>query len=276
MLLDFDVRKLNEALNDFYNVTGVGISILREDYSPLGAKKANNPYCQMVQSSKQGLIRCLNLNRKLLEECKTTKKPTMRICHAGLIEIAVPIVYNEEVIAYAVLGHVKASDTAVDCTEALKGLPVDDVMAAEIFMGLPTCSEEKFVGIINMVKMFGKCMILENFICPKENENIKCIKEYVSENIDKKITVNGIAKGVHVSKSSLYSIVRNHYGCTVNEYINKVKIDKAKELLLRTDKTVEDISEILGFTKPSYFGKAFKRMVGISPMKFRKNQPMDI
>ena len=42
MLLEFDVQKLDAVLNDFYNVTGVGISILREDYSVLGAKRANN------------------------------------------------------------------------------------------------------------------------------------------------------------------------------------------------------------------------------------------
>ena len=66
MLLEFDVQKLSDALNDFYNVTGVGISILREDYSPLGAKKANNPYCRMVQMREQ------------VEEITMDLSPTMR------------------------------------------------------------------------------------------------------------------------------------------------------------------------------------------------------
>lgn len=276
MLLEFDIQKLSDALNDFYNVTGVGISILGEDYSPLGAKKANNPYCRMVQSSKPGLVRCLNFNRALLEECKKTKNPVMRICHAGLVEIAVPIIYNDEVIGYAVLGHVKEADFKVDFEKSLSDLPLDINLASEIFDSLAPYEAEKLVSIMNMARMFGKLMILENFICPKENKNIELIRSYVSENVDKKLTANNIAKAVHVSKSSLYSIVHSTFGCTVSEYINNAKIERAKELLQKTDQAVEDISEALGFTSPAYFGKVFKRAVGTSPLKFRKNHPIDI
>lgn len=275
MLLEFDVQKLSDALNDFFNVTGVGISILREDYSPLGAKKANNPYCRMVQSTKRGLVRCLNSNRALLEECKDTKKPVMRICHAGLVEIAVPIIYNDDVIGYAILGHVREAGLETDFEKRLEGLALDTKLASEIFDSLPTYEAEKLGSIMNMARMFGKLMILENFIRPKENKNIELIKTYVSENVDKKLTAQGIARAVHISKSSLYSIVHSSFGCTVSEYINKVKIDKAKELLQKTDRTVEDISETLGFASPAYFGKVFKRSVGTSPLKFRKNHPLN-
>ncbi len=270
MLLKYDVQKLDEALNDFYNVTGMGISILREDYSPLGTKKTSNMYCRLVQSNKRGLVRCLDFNRHLLEECKATKKPQLRICHAGLVEIAVPILYNEDVIGYAILGHIRPEGEDVDFANCFSDLPVDAASAEEIFASLPIYETEKLKSIMNIASMFGKSLILENFIRPKENEHLENIKRYVNENLDKKLTVQMISRGTYISRSTIYSTLNTHLGCTVSEFISQAKIDRAKELLQKTDLPVKDISDSLGFSSPAYFGKAFKEIVGVSPLKYRK------
>lgn len=270
MLLEYDVKKLDEALRDFYNVTGVGISILREDYSPLGTKKANNTYCRLMQSSKRGLVKCLESNRYLLEECKAKKLPMMSICYAGLVEIAVPIIYNDEIIGFAILGHIKQHGTSVDFSSALEGLPVDVKLAEEMFDALPAYEAEKIKSILNMAAMFGKFLILENFVRPKENESIEQIKRFVLANIDKKLTSQMICRGTHISRSTLYSILNTHMGCTVSEFISNAKVDRAKDLLQKTELPVEDISDKLGFSSPAYFGKVFKKIVGMSPLKYRK------
>lgn len=270
MLLQYDVKKLEDALRDFYNVTGVGISILREDYSHLGSKKANNTYCRLMQSSKRGLAKCMGSTRRLLEECKARREAMMRICYAGLVEIAVPIVYNDGVIGYALLGHVKPGGSTVDFNSALDGLPVDLKLAEELFDSLPTYDAEKIHSIMNMAAMLGKYLILENLVRPKENESLELIKRYVQENIDKRITAQMISRGTHISRSTLYSIVSTHASCTVSEFIAQEKIKRAKELLQKTDMSVEDISERLGFSSTAYFGKVFKKIVGMSPLKFRK------
>ncbi len=270
MLLKYDVQKLDEALSDFYNVTGVGISVLREDYSPLGTRKTNNMYCRLVQSNKRGLVRCLEFNRHLLEECKQTKEPRLRICHAGLVEIAVPILYNENVIGYAILGHVRPEDAPSDFDGMLAGLPLDTSLAADIFNSLPVYEAGKLKSIMNIASMFGRSLILENFIRPKENEHLENIKKFVNDNIDKKLTAQMISKGTYISRSTLYSILNANLGCTVSEFICNAKIERAKELLMKTDLPVKDISENLGFSSPAYFGKAFKEITGISPLKFRK------
>lgn len=270
MLLEYNDKKLNEALDDFYNVTGVGISILREDYSPLGSRKANNTYCRLMQSSKRGLIKCLESSRHLLEACKETKSPMMSICYAGLVEIAVPIIYNENVIGYAMLGHVKQLGTEVDFSAALAEFPVDARLAEEIFEALPAYEAHKIKSIMNMAQMLGKFIILENFVRPKENQTVEQIRRFVYEHIDKKLTAQVICRGAHVSRSTLYSTLSTHLGCTVSEFIGNVKIERAKELLQKTDMTIEDISDGLGFSSPAYFGKVFKRLVGMSPLKYRK------
>ncbi len=272
MFLEFDVQKLERAMEDFYIATGVSISVMYEDYTPIGSKKSNNLYCRLIQSSKQGFVRCINSNRTLLDECKEKKKPIMHICHAGLVEMAVPILYNDRIIGYVMLGHIRAEGISVDFEDRLSSIPTDVNLASDVFSSLPTFEDRKLRSIMNLATMFGKYVIIENLIKPKESENLEHIRHYVYENIDKKLTALKIARGVHVSKSTLYNLVSVNFGCTVSEFINKVKIDKAKDLLQKTDLQVDEISQRLGFSSPAYFGKVFKRCVGISPLKYRKEQ----
>jgi AraC-like DNA-binding protein len=53
-------------------------------------------------------------------------------------------------------------------------------------------------------------------------------------------------------------------------YIEKIRVDKGKELLSDTDLTISDISSVIGFNDPFYFSKVFKKNTGLNPMAFRK------
>ena len=135
MLLEFDAQGLEKAISSFHDAMGVSISILYEDYSVLGSKKLNNPYCRLVQSNKKGLTRCMDSNCSLLEKCKNSKKTEIRICHAGLVEVATPILYGDEVIGYVSFGHIKYLDKETDLSEFISDLPVESAVAEELYRG---------------------------------------------------------------------------------------------------------------------------------------------
>jgi AraC-like DNA-binding protein len=54
------------------------------------------------------------------------------------------------------------------------------------------------------------------------------------------------------------------------KYIEKIKMDKSKELLIDTDLTINEISDVVGYNDPFYFSKVFKRNTGLTPTAFRK------
>ena len=82
-----------------------------------------------------------------------------------------------------------------------------------------------------------------------------------------------IAKEINVSKSVLYKRFENHFHCTVGEYINKKRVERAAQLLTTTSLSMEDISQKCGFSSGSYFRKIFKQTMGITPLKFKKSLP---
>ncbi len=271
MKIDYDVKELDKALNDFYTVTGVNISVLGKNYAPLGSKKEPNIYCRLIQSNKCGRIKCLDFNRFILEECEKLKVPLVRMCHAGLYEIVIPIFHKEELIGYVLLGHIRNTDEFLDIKDGIKDLPVDIALAEEYFKSLPICESERLKGIVGVASMLGEHLIYADVINLKGNEHFERIKKYVEDNIDKKLTPTMIAKGTYLSRSTVYLSITSELGYTINDYICITKIEKAKEMLVNTDMNIGAVSEKLGFSSPSYFTRKFKQIVGVSPKDFKEN-----
>ena len=93
--------------------------------------------------------------------------------------------------------------------------------------------------------------------------------KYVNDNADKKISLQEIADYVHASRSYLCSEFKKEMGIGIFRYIQEQKVNRAKQLLLLTDKPLIEISTLLAFSSQSYFQKIFKEIAGITPKEFR-------
>ena len=97
---------------------------------------------------------------------------------------------------------------------------------------------------------------------------VKRAERYIKENSD--CSVADIAAACNISPSYLYNIFSRHLKTTPNEMRNRILAKKGIELLRSTDKTVEEISGMLGFSSPSYFRKIIKKHTGTTPRQIRK------
>ena len=96
--------------------------------------------------------------------------------------------------------------------------------------------------------------------------------EYVRANFDKKLSLDEIAKNAFLSKAYLSSIFKEEIGESLTNYINRVRIEKSKVLLLDKEISLIDIANLCGFEDQSYFTRVFKKMVGVSPKKYRDSR----
>ena len=96
MPIAYDEARLRHVLTDFYNATGVSIQLIRPDLSRLWESAGTrNHYCDLVQKTADGKRACLLSDEQLLRHCRDTRQMQIHVCHAGLIDIAVPIKPNE-------------------------------------------------------------------------------------------------------------------------------------------------------------------------------------
>jgi signal transduction histidine kinase/DNA-binding response OmpR family regulator len=95
---------------------------------------------------------------------------------------------------------------------------------------------------------------------------------YVEEHYDNSaLSVEDIGKDLGMSRVQLYRKVKALLGMSVNEYMQQVRLNKAKFLLRRDDLTVADIAYKVGFSSPTYFSTAFKAKYNQTPMEYKKS-----
>ena len=105
-----------------------------------------------------------------------------------------------------------------------------------------------------------------------DNEFINNIIKYINENInDESLNVASLAGELSLSRSKLYRKIKSLTGSTANEFIRKVRLKKAKQLLENSEFNVSEVTYKVGFSSPSYFTKCFKEYYGVLPTEYRGN-----
>lgn len=107
---------------------------------------------------------------------------------------------------------------------------------------------------------------------PKDamQERIRMVINVINTHINEPIDLDSCANMCFVSRERFNHMFKEQTGCPPLQYINKVKIERAKQLLCDSGMTVNDCAETLGFTDVNYFSRLFRKITGISPSKYRK------
>ncbi len=109
-----------------------------------------------------------------------------------------------------------------------------------------------------------------DFSAVKHSDTVYKVINYIKEHYFGRITLEDVAKHVNFNKTYLSRIFKEETGDSFTTYVNKVRIDKSKLLLLDKAIPLVDVANLVGFEDQSYFTKVFKSLVGISPKKFRE------
>ncbi|MEM5593801.1 helix-turn-helix transcriptional regulator [Niallia circulans] len=105
----------------------------------------------------------------------------------------------------------------------------------------------------------------------KRKEIIEAFK-FVAINLERKITLDEISSYLFLNPSYFSRLFKKEVGETFVEYVTRMKINRAKELLEQTDESVGKICERLGYDNQSYFIKLFKTYAGTTPIEYRSGK----
>ena len=96
--------------------------------------------------------------------------------------------------------------------------------------------------------------------------------DYLNDNYAEKQTLESIANRFFISKTALSYGFKKYMDYALIDFLLSIRITKAKELLLSSNKSIEEISELCGFSSANYFGLIFKQKEKLSPANYRKYQ----
>ena len=100
---------------------------------------------------------------------------------------------------------------------------------------------------------------------------LRPVINYIAERYADKIYIENLAEIIMVSADYFTKMFKDSMGKTPVDYINGIRINRAMQLLVDSEKSVAEISDEIGFCNANYFNKIFKQYIGITPLAYRKN-----
>jgi len=99
---------------------------------------------------------------------------------------------------------------------------------------------------------------------------IERAKTYINNKYNKAISLDDVSREVDISPYYFSKIFKEETGVNFIDYLTKIRIDKAKELLLYSDLSMKVICCQIGYSDPNYFSRSFKKMVGVTPTEYKE------
>jgi len=103
----------------------------------------------------------------------------------------------------------------------------------------------------------------------KENMPYRAL-EYIHGHFREELDIDELAVMEHMSQTMFRMVFKRHTGVSPNEYVISQRISEACRLLSQTEQSVRVIAAEVGYSDPYYFSRLFKKKVGITPLKYRK------
>jgi two-component system response regulator YesN len=102
------------------------------------------------------------------------------------------------------------------------------------------------------------------------SELVKKVRHFIEKHYANEITLSTLSKQFHINSAYLSEIFKTHVGKNFSDYLNDLRMENAKKLLMDPQLKIIDVAHLAGFSNSGYFSTVFKKNVGLSPAEYRK------
>ncbi|MBP1744943.1 MAG: Cupin 2 conserved barrel domain protein [Firmicutes bacterium] len=134
---------------------------------------------------------------------------------------------------------------------------------------LKSCSGQGSAGRLLREFSADNISILKSIFLNGKEGLVDKINRYIESNYSQEVTLGNLAETFYISPSYLSSVFNEKNGMSLKDYVNRLRVEKAKQLLRDTDLKISEISRKLGYSQMSYFGSIFRKLEGCTPKEYR-------
>ena len=278
VLSSFDYTKLNNLLKDFYELTGIRITVFDENFRELTSyPKDIAEACAFIRQNPEAEEACHECDRRACEKARNLRKTFVYQCHAELTEAVAPVYVGNLPAAYILFGHLFSCPTYGEGWEKIRTAcardHLDEKQLKLLIDSMPVTPREKILASSHILSAVASYLFFDRIITLRQQDLSVRVDEYISEHYLEDLDVRKICSHFYIGKTQLYQIAAENYGKGIAEHIRDMKIARAEELLADDpDLSVHEISSQCGFSDYNYFITVFKKQTGTTPGKYRKNQ----
>lgn len=105
------------------------------------------------------------------------------------------------------------------------------------------------------------------------SQSIQTGLDFLLKNYASPITVEDASEAAGLTKNYFCTLFRNETGLTFTEFLNKVRIEEARELLIDTNQSILDVAFSVGYNNQNYFAVQFRKLTGVTAGEYRRMSP---
>ena len=275
MISRYDINKLNDFLQSFYNAVGIRISVFDDEFHLVTEYPETAPdFCTLIRQTPCGTNACKECDTVAFKIAKKRDAAHTYICHAGLTEAVAPIKVGGCIMGYVVLAHMLPQENHAEhlsnAFEKAKGYGVPENAILPALKQIVPRPKKNIDACVQLLKAVASYLHIADWVTWKNEDYAVRISQYIDLNIDKELNNDLLCKTFFISRTKLYQIATTSYGKSISKYILFKRIEKAK-LLLQEGASVTQTAQKTGFIDTNYFSKVFKKEVGITATSYQKN-----
>jgi AraC-like DNA-binding protein len=271
-----------EYVHAFSETTGLAVSLRSVEswQVPLRGKRYESPFCALMAEKSRVCACCLQMRKKLAQG--DVSEPLRMVCSAGSCETAVPVLVGSRLIGLLQTGqlfrHERTSGqferTAKMVTKL--GMSVDRGRMKDAYFATRVMPQRQQGAAVALLKIFAQhlSMITNQVIVQQQNVEPPMIakaKAYIQEHQTENIGLEQVAKVVNTNKFHFCKLFKKGTGINFTDYVSRIRIERAKNLLLNPNLRISEIAFEVGFRSLTHFNRVFSKLLAQSPTTYRSH-----
>ena len=270
----------NDYERAFSEATGLPLRLRSVDswQLPHHGQRKENPFCAMMAGKSRACAACLQVQQTLGETARECSQSAN--CQVGLSDTAVPVRLGEQLIGFLHTGQVfrkKPTESQFRKVYELTqqwGIENSEEELKEAFFATRVLNQKEHEAVVKLLEIFATHLseISNQIVVQQANAEPPMItraKEFIKQNHAEDLSLAQVAKAVNTSSFYFCKMFKKGTGLNFTEYVSRVRIENAKNLLLNPNLRISEIAYQVGFQSLTHFNRVFKKIVGESPTEYR-------
>ena len=243
--------------------------LLKKDFLTFNVHE--NPYCVYVKTCENAQLHCIKKQPQIIKKAKNGS--FCGVCWAGVKEYIYPITHDDNVVGFISVSGFSNSNGNEYISAVAQKYDLNYRQLKSTYKTLKKDLPDKdYVDTL----VYPLCHMLElaHIKAAQETQTgdtlIGRIIQYLKKHYMQNITSELLCKEFHCSRSTLSKIFNKELKMPLREYINEIRIEAAKGLLMYTRLDITEIAFSVGFNESYYFTTIFKKRVNMTPTQYRR------
>jgi AraC-like DNA-binding protein/ligand-binding sensor protein len=264
----------------FGDATGLPLTLRTPDAWQVAQKDNShqNPFCALMAGQSRSCAACLQVQQELSKQA--SNEPATYTCFAGLSDSAVPVKLGNQVIGFLQTGQVALRKPTAAGFNRVRAkldelrIPGDRDAYEKVWMQSRHVSKRQYEGAVQLLASFAEQLSAASNQIAIHQANaeppaITRAKAFIAEHLAEDLSLGDVSKAVNMSRFYFCKTFRKVTGLNFTDYVARLRVERAKELLLNPNLRVSEIAYEVGFQSLTHFNRVFRRIVGKAPTTYR-------